>query len=221
MTTRTARINSLRAHLRERGWTIPLGAKRVVPQASALLADPDNVTLGPVRWMLEELVSEIVWLEQRIARVGKELKALARGHAVCERLLSIPGIGLLTATALIGFVGDLTRFKNGRHLASFLGLTPREHSSGLRRHLGGISKQGDAYLRTLLIQGARALLIAAKRKPKPDRLQSWALAIEQSRGSNKAAVAVANKLARLVWVMGTRDVRYQGHPIEVVESLQG
>jgi len=94
-----------------------------------------------------------------------------------ERLRSIPGIGLLSSTALVGFVGDVRRFPSGRHFASYLGLTPREYSSGSRRRLGRISKLGDAYLRTLLIHGARAVLVAARRRSKTDRFRAWALAI--------------------------------------------
>jgi transposase len=124
-------------------------------------------------------------------------------------LQSIPGIGLLTATALAGFVGDMQRFDSARHFASYLGLTPREHSSGLSRRMGRISKQGDIYLRMLLIHGARAVLLAAKSKGRPDRLHEWALDIQERRGHNKAAVAVANKLARLVWAVSTRDACYQ------------
>jgi transposase len=127
---------------------------------------------------------------------------MARESEILVRLRTVPGVGLLTATALVAFVGDVQRFPSGRHFASYLGLTPRESSSGLRRHLGAISKRGDPYLRMLLIHGARAVLLHAK-KPgaRPDRLRSWALARERKRGHNKAAVALANKLARVVWAV--------------------
>jgi transposase len=116
------------------------------------------------------------------------------------RLRTIPGVGLLTATALVAFVGDVHRFPSGRHLASYLGLTPRESSSGLRRRLGRISKRGDPYLRMLLIHGARSVLCHAKKATgDADRLRTWALERERLRGHNKAAVALANKLARIVW----------------------
>ena len=107
----------------------------------------------------------------------------------------------LTATALVGFVGEVERFPSGRHFACYLGLTPREHSSGGRRTLGRISKRGDAYLRMLLIHGARAVLWAAKSKTDPDRFRIWALDIQSRRGHNKAAIAVANKMARMVWAV--------------------
>jgi transposase len=126
-------------------------------------------------------------------------------------LLTIPGVGLLTATALVAFLGDIHRFPSGRHLASYLGLTPREHSSGLQRRLGRISKRGDGYLRTLLIHGARSVLVHA-RKQQPDRLRAWANALAKTHVHNKAAVAVANKLARIVWVVWTRNVPYELMP---------
>jgi transposase len=128
-------------------------------------------------------------------------------------LRTIPGIGLLTATALVASVGDVERFRSGRHLASYLGLTPRESSSGLRRRLGRISKRGDPYLRSLLIHGARSVLCHAKKaKREPDRLRAWALERERARGHNKAAVALANKLARGRLAVWRHDRAYQEAP---------
>ena len=116
---------------------------------------------------------------------------------VIRRLEAIPGIGLLTATALIAFVGDVPRFPTARHFASFLGLTPREFSSGQSRSLGRTSKRGNSYLRMLLIHGARAVLLGAERLEASDRLRTWALRLETCRGHNKATVALANKAARV------------------------
>ena len=138
-----------------------------------------------------------------------QLRALGRQIPTVQRLLTIPGIGVLTATALVAFVGDVQRFRSSRHFASFLGLTPRERSSGTTRRLGRISKQGDSYLRTLLTHGARAVLWAAPRHPQPDRLRTWVLDLQQRRGHNKATVALANKLARIVWAVWLRDADYQ------------
>ena len=122
---------------------------------------------------------------------------------VVGQLRSIPGVGLLTATALVATVGDVQRCSSARHFASYLGLTPRERSTGHHRRLGAISKRGDRYLRMLLTHGARAVLCHAKTKtaPAPDRLRAWALHLERARGHNKAAVALANKLARIAWVV--------------------
>jgi transposase len=120
-----------------------------------------------------------------------------------RRLRTIPGIGILTATALVAAVGDVQRFPSARHFASYVGLTPREHSTGQRRRLGAISKKGDTYLRMLFIHGARSVLHHAKTKtaPAPDRLRTWALQVERLRGHNNAAVALANKLARIAWAV--------------------
>ena len=119
---------------------------------------------------------------------------------------------MLGATALIGFVGSLDRFRSGRRFSSSLGIVPREHSSGPRRHLGSITKRGDPYLRTLLIHGARSALVAASRAKHPDRLQAWALRIKQRRGHNCAAVALANKIARFAWALSVHQTDYRGTP---------
>ncbi len=129
------------------------------------------------------------------------MQALASQTPSSNGSRTIPGIGLLTATALVGFVGDVARFPSGRHFARYLGLTPNEHSSGGRRRLGRISKQGDVYLRMLLIHGARAVLRGAQPKSDPDRFRTWALDLQRRRGHNKAAVAEANKMARIAWAV--------------------
>lgn len=201
MATRTMRINAARGLLREFGFIFPLGAAALAGRVRELIEDADCTLPMPLRELLNQLVLEIDELETRIEAVDKQLGALAAQTPVVERLRSIPGIGLLSSTALVGFVGDVRRFPSGRHFASYLGLTPREYSSGSRRRLGRISKLGDAYLRTLLIHGARAVLVAARRRSKTDRFRAWALELEHRCGHNKAAVAVANKLARIVWAV--------------------
>lgn len=203
MAARTRRINFLRGCLREFGLSVPLGARRAVQAVREALAIPS----GPVPLLLHahllELLAEIDSLEQRCQHLERELRRLNERDPVVERLMSIPGIGTLTATALRASVVDVQRFPSARHFASWLGLTSREHSSGERRRLGRISKEGDPYLRTLLIHGARAVLLAARsaqrRGSSLDRLRSWALELQERRGHNKAAVALANKLARIVW----------------------
>jgi Transposase IS116/IS110/IS902 family len=132
------------------------------------------------------------------------------------RLREIPGIGLVTATALVGTVGHIHGFRRARQFASWLGLTPRGYSSGAPRRLGGISKRGDVYLRCLLTHGTRAMLHAAHRRttahePLP-RLHQWALTVQARRGHNKATIAVANKLGRIVWAVWTRDVAFDPRP---------
>jgi len=134
-----------------------------------------------------------------------------------QRYRQVPGIGLLGATALRAGAGDLSRFRNGRQLSAWLGLTPREHSSGGQRRLGGLTERGDAYLRTLLIHGARAVLQAARRKQRCgqplDPLQAWALAVQARQGHNKAACALANKLARRLWAMEHHGKAFDAHHV--------
>ena len=197
--TRTARLNILRGLLREFGVTIPVGAHHVVPHVRALLEDADAPLPLSLRPTLAALGDEIRTLEQRIREVERHLAALADQLPQVAQLQTIPGIGLLSATALVACVGDVRRFPSGRHFASYLGLTPKEHSSGSRRRLGAISKQGDRYLRTLVIQGARSVLFHSKGRSTTTAFRTWALAVEQRRGHNIATVAVANKLARIVW----------------------
>jgi transposase len=211
MATRTARLNALRGLLRELGFSIPVGARRVVPQVTALVSDADSGLPDALRPVLAEAAREVRELEARVRGVERSLETVARQSELVGRLRTIPGVGLLTATALVAFVGDVPRFPSGRHFASYLGLTPRETSSGLRRRLGAISKRGDPYLRMLLIHGARAVLLHAKKRTAPkDRLRTWALGREQARGHNKAAVALANKLARIVWAVWCNGQAYDG-----------
>lgn len=207
MATRTARLNTVRGLLRELGFSIPVGARQVVPRVLVLVSDADSGLPDALRPVLGEAAREIRELEARIRGVERSLDAMSRTSDVARRLRTIPGVGLLTATALLAFVGDVARFPSGRHLASYLGLTPRESSSGLRRRLGAISKRGDPYLRMLLIHGARSVLLHAKKKAEGehDRLRVWALDRERARGHNKAAVALANKMARVAWAVWRRE----------------
>ena len=215
MAARTMRINSARGLLREFGFVFPAGASSLPGHVRALIENADEAVPIQLRDLLHELVLEIGELETRIKVVEKHLEALARQTPVVERLQTIPGVGLLTATALVGFVGDVARFPSGRHFACYLGLTPREHSSGGRRSLGRISKRGDAYLRMLLIHGGRAVLWGARSKTDPDRLRSWALDLQHRRGHNKAAIGVANKMARIVWAVWKSGTPFASRPRSV------
>jgi transposase len=203
--SRTAQINTLRGLLRELGLVIPVGREKVLPQVRALIEDADSGVPDSLRPALATACEEIEALTENIKLTERQLDALAEQTPSVERLRSIPGIGLLTATALVAFVGDVQRFPSGRHFASYLGLTPREYSSGAKRRLGRISKRGDAYIRMLLIHGARSVLCHAKSAQDHDRLRTWALRLERRAGHNKAAVALANKLARIVWAVWKHD----------------
>jgi transposase len=209
---RTARLNTVRGLLRELGVFIPVGPRNVVPVVWAQIEDADSALADVLRPVFAEACREIRDIEARIKLVETTLKKLADQLPAVASLVTIPGIGLLTATALVAFIGDVHRFPSARHLASYLGLTPREYSSGLKRYLGRISKRGDGYLRTLLIHGARSVLLHA-RKNQPDRFRSWAHQLEATHPHNKAAVAVANKMARIVWAVWTRNVTYQARPV--------
>ena len=203
MTERTARLNALRGLLRELGVFIPMGSRVVVPAVWVLIEDADSDLPEALRPIFAEACLEIRDIEARIKQVERQLEVTAEQLPPVGYLLTIPGIGLLTATALVAFIGDIRRFPSARHFASYLGLTPREYSSGLKRNFGRISKRGDGYLRTLLIHGARSVLVHA-RKQQPDRLREWANTLAKTHVHNKAAVAVANKLARIVWAVWSR-----------------
>ena len=209
---RTATINTLRGLLRELGAVIPVGARNVVPHTWALIEDAESVVPDALRVALAGVCEEIRTLEKRIAQIEEQLTALAEQMPEVARLRSIPGVGLLIATAIVAFVGDIQRFPTGRHFASYLGLTPRERSSGSTRRLGRISKRGDVYLRMLLIHGARSTLCHAKRDKQPDRLRAWALGLEKTAGPNKAAVALANKMARILWATWKRQRNFESVP---------
>jgi transposase len=197
---RTARLNALRGLLRELGVFIPVGSREVVPTAWSLIEDADSSLPEALRPIFAEACREIREIEGRVKQVERQLEAISEQLPAVEHLRTVPGVGLLTSTALVGFIGDIRRFPTGRHFASYVGLTPREYSSGLKRNLGRISKRGDGYLRTLLIHGARSVLVHAQ-KQQPDRLREWANDLAKTRVHNKAAVAVANKLARIVWAV--------------------
>lgn len=201
MATRTARINTLRGLLREFGVILPVGAvaaMKLIPEAIDDEAVPLRLRAG-----LHELFVEVRDLEKRVIEIERQLQHLSDEVPAVDHLRSISGIGLMTATALYASAGDPKNFRSGRHLASWLGLTPREHSSGNVRILGGISKRGDRYVRTLLVHGARSVLARAKQMAAAgqplSRLQTWAAQLEQRIGHNKAACALANKLARIAW----------------------
>lgn len=223
MSTRTARINGMRGLLREFGVTCALGAERFLTKFHELLECERNRLPERVRRMVLMLWEEVRELERRIEEVEAELERVGREDPVIRALLQIPGIGVLTATALYASVGDIHAFKSGRHLASWLGLTPRESSSGERRRLGGITKQGDPYLRTLLIHGARSALLAAERARRADRklthLQAWALERAGEGHTNRAVVALANKLARIVWAVWRHERQFDGdHALQQIAA---
>ena len=199
---RTAQTNQIHGMLLEYGIESPRSVVPLLRRLADVLEDAENELLWPTRALLSELGEELRRLNERMKRFDMEIAALARQMPACERLMTIPGIGVMTATALAAAVGDASVFRNGREMAAWLGLVPRQRSTGGRTTLLGISKRGDRYLRTLLIHGARSALRVARGRT--DRRSRWALGVEERRGKNLAAVALANKNVRTAWALLTR-----------------
>ena len=214
--TRTMRINGMRGLLREFGVSAPAGAAKFLDRLPQLLEAKREKVPERVRRVVLAFWAEAYDLQEKMKEIEKELEGIAREHPVIRTLLQIPGIGVITATALFASVGNVHHFKSGRHLASWLGITPKENSSGSRRRMGKISKQGDRYLRTLFIHGARSALTAALTRQRSGRplthLQQWALQkAMELRHSNQAAVALANKLARICWAVWKHERVFDGN----------
>lgn len=204
---RTALINQLRAILLERGITVPQRRRVLESRIPAVLAE-ERTGLSPrVRLLIEDLRTEWHDLDARIEAFDAELAATAKQDEACRRLCEIPGIGPLNATALAAAVGNGAAFDKGRDMAAWMGLVPREYSTGGKQRLLGISKRGNKYLRTLLIHGARAALphLAARN----DSLGSWLRMLLARVHRNVAVVALANKLARVAWAVLTGNRRYE------------
>ena len=214
--TRTQRINALRGYCREFGLVVPAGAATGTAQIARYVADERSSLPALLRPTMRLMLEEIRLIEARVQQLEHELGTIAAANPACQALLSVPGIGLITSTAMIASIADPRSFDSARRYASFLGLTPGEHSSGDRRFLAGISKQGDGYLRMLLTHNARALLRAAavaRRVGRPlDRLKAWALEVQSRTNHNKAACALANKLARIAWAVWVKHEKFQSTP---------
>lgn len=204
---RTAKVNQIRGLLGEYGIVV---AQRVTALRKALpeiLEDATNGLTAYFRTLLDGLRADLVYLDEQIAILDQDMQRQARENAQARKLQQLRGIGPITATALVAAIGqNAGDFKRGRDLAAWLGLTPGQHSSGGKEKLLGISKRGDTYLRTLLIHGARSVLLAAKGKT--DRLSVWVQNLCSRRNKNIAAVALANKTARLVWALLMREADY-------------
>lgn len=195
---RTRLLNQLRGMLAEFGLGLPRGAGQVRLQGPGILEDAGNELPDLMRELLAGCLADLEQLDARIESLDRCLEVAAANSPDCQRLLQVEGIGILTATAALGPLMD-RRMTRARAFAASLGITPREHSSGNQRRLGHITKRGNRYLRTLLIHGARSALYAARRKHDPR--SRWMTALEQRLGTPKAAVAVANKNARILWAL--------------------
>mgnify|MGYP006287179409 FL=1 len=204
---RTALINQLRGFLGEYGVVVPRGRACLARKLPELLEDADNGLTPASRALLESLRVEWQQHEQGIQRLDRSIRDQARASEPARRLMDIRGIGETIATAMLAHAGDGRAYRSGRHFAASLGLVPRERSSGGRQVLGAITRRGDPYLRRLLVQGAWSFLRTAERHD--DRLSRWARRLVQRRGKHKAAVAVANKLARISWSMLYHQTEYR------------
>ena len=204
---RTAKANQLRGLVYEYGLVAPReisSLRRAVPQ---WLEDAENGLTVRFRSLLAGLYRDLKQLDERVRELDQEVAAITREHEPVRRLMQINGVGPLIASALYALVGDARQYRNGRDLAVALGLTPRQHSSGGKEKLLGISKRGDKYVRTLLIHGARSALRTAPGRT--DRISRWALALAERSHPNVAVTALANKTARVAWAMLRHGANYE------------
>ena len=204
---RTAMVNQIRGLLAEYGLVIHKGVAAVRQGLPEILEDAENGLTVLSRECFAELLDALRGLEQQFKQCERRINALNQNNEVCQRLDEILGIGPLIASATYAAAGDGKDFVNGRHFSAWLGLVPGQHSSGGKTVLLGISKRGNAYLRTLYIHGARAVLRYSVNKT--DRFSVWAQAVLARRGHNKACVAVANKMARMAWVVMAKGETYR------------
>ena len=196
---RTAVVSQIRGLLLDRGFAIAKSitrARRLVPD---ILANFDNELTPMARDAIGELYDLFRDLDRRIASFDKKIEQVFRNSEICQRIATIKGVGPKTATAIVAAIGDGAEFKNGRHLAAWVGLVPRQFSSGDRKVLMGISKRGNQHLRSLLVHGARAVVRTAPNKT--DLNNQWVNQLRERRGFNRATIAVANKNARIIWAV--------------------
>ncbi len=209
---RTALVNQVRGLLAEYGVEIGQGRSRVRGLLPGILEDGENGLSGEFRALLAALYEALVGLDERIARLDEQIERWAQTDEQAQRLMSIPGVGPVTATALLAAVGDVRAFRNGRELAAWLGLVPRQHATGGREQLLGISKRGDSYVRSLLIHGARAVVRVSGKKTDPR--SRWLRDVTSRRHKNVAAVALANRMARTAYALLVKQETYRADSIE-------
>ena len=204
---RTSLGNQIRGLLAEYGVVIPEGIRYLRQHLPRILEDTQNDLSALAREVFSQQYDELVEMDRRVNVLTQQLTELSNTQARCKQFKTVLGIGPMTATALFSIMGDPKHYKNGREFAAFLGLVPRQYSSGGKTILKGISKRGDRQVRTLLVQGAQAAL--SKMHRRDDQLSRWANRLKARRGHNIAAVALANKLARICWSMAMNNTEYQ------------
>jgi len=206
MTQRTAKANQIRGLVAEYGLVAPKHLRSLRAAIPCWLEDAENGLTGDFRALLQGVWRDLLLLDDRVGEMDKLIKRLADSNEDCVRLQQLRGIGPMIATALIASVGDARQYHKGRQMAAAIGITPKQHSSGDKHRLLGISKRGDVYLRTLMIHGARA--VVARATHKDDRLSCWVTNIANKKHPNVAAVALANKTARMAWAMLRNETDY-------------
>ncbi len=215
---RTALANEIRGLLGEYGIVVAKGIAPLRRELPLILDDGPNQLSGIFREMLGEMAERLRLLDQRIRQYDAKVKGVFDQDKRCQRLAKVEGVGALVATALVAAVGDAREFRNGRELSAWLGLVPRQHSTGGRNVLLGISKRGDRYLRTLLIRGARSAVRLVERRRDPRGLAISRL--KSRRGPNVAAVALANHNARVLWALLTRAEDYRPRAAQRIDVAQ-
>jgi transposase len=203
---RTAQANQIRGLLAEFGLVVPRGITFVLERVPSVLQDAENELPGNFRALMARLLEHFKLLGQQVREIEEQIREWHRSSALSKRLEKVPGIGPLTASALAATVGNARNFDNGRQLAAWLGLVPRQHSSGGKPTLLGMSKRGDSYLRTLLIHGARSVIYRARQR---SNRESWLVKLVDRRNVNVAAVALANKTARIAWALLAHDREFR------------
>ena len=203
---RTAKANQVRGLMAEYGLVAPKHLSSLRAAIPCWLEDAENGLTGDFRTLLHGVWEDLRALDDRVGEMDQVIKRLAENHEDCVRLQQLRGIGPMTSTAMVATVGDARQYHKSRQMAAAIGITPKQHSSGGKDRLLGISKRGDVYLRTLMIHGARA--VVARAKHKDDRLSRWVTGIATRRHPNVAAVALANKTARMAWAMLRHETDY-------------
>jgi transposase len=206
MTQRTAKANQIRGLVAEYGLVAPKHLSSLRAAIPCWLEDAENGLTVDFRALLQGVWNDLLGLDDRVCEMDQVIKRLAENHEECVRLQQLRGVGPMISTAMIATVGDARQYHKSRQMAAAIGITPKQHSSGDRDRLLGISKRGDVYLRTLMIHGARA--VVARATHKDDRLSRWVTNIAKQKHPNVAAVALANKTARMAWAMLRHETDY-------------
>jgi transposase len=206
---RTAQANQIRGLLSEFGLIIPQGIWHIEKRVPELIEDASNELPGNFRLLIQRLLDHLKELDTQVDELESQIVKWHRQSSASSKLAQVPGIGPITASALVASLGDAKNFDNGRQVSAWLGLVPRQHSSGGKQNLLGISKRGDTYLRTLLIHGARSVIYYASAKADPNSTCKWINGIASRRNNNVAAVALANKNARIVWALLAHDREFR------------